>query len=57
MLKQLRDRFVTWQMYRHTIHELSWLDRHILADVGIAPSEIRGRAAAASRDLERRTGE
>lgn len=49
MFEQLRDRFVTWRVYRETVYQLSRLDRHILEDAGISPREIRSRAAAAAR--------
>lgn len=49
MFEQLRDRFVTWRVYRETVYQLGRLDRHLLEDAGISPREIRSRAAAAAR--------
>ena len=52
MLEHLRNRFDSWRIYRRTVYELSLLDRHILADLGLDhPSlkAIKARAKAATR--------
>jgi uncharacterized protein YjiS (DUF1127 family) len=49
MFEQLRERFAIWTTYRETVRQLGMLDRRILADAGIRPSEIKSRARAAAR--------
>ena len=53
MLEHLRNRFDYWRAYRNTVHELTRLDRHMLADMGIdrpTLKDIKARARAASRE-------
>jgi len=52
MLAHLRQRFDYWRAYRRTVYELTGLDRHLLADMGLdrpTLKEIRARARAAAR--------
>ena len=51
MLEHLRNRFDTWRAYRRTVRELTSLDRHMLADMGLErPTlrDIKARAKAAT---------
>ena len=53
MLEHLRNRFDTWRAYRRTVFELSGLDRHMLADMGLdRPTlrDIKARAKAATKE-------
>ena len=53
MLEHLRNRFDTWRAYRRTVRELTALDRHMLADMGLdrpTLKDIKARARAASRE-------
>jgi uncharacterized protein YjiS (DUF1127 family) len=51
MFEQLRTRFSTWRSYRETVRQLTWLDRHLLADAGIERRNIKtcARDAAEGR--------
>ncbi len=52
MLDHLRHRFDTWRNYRRTVFELTGLDHHMLADLGLdRPTlrNIKARAKAAAR--------
>lgn len=49
MFERLRERISFWATYRETVRQLGMLDRRILADAGIRPSEIKSRARAAAR--------
>jgi uncharacterized protein YjiS (DUF1127 family) len=54
MLDTLRNRFATWRLYRQTVFELSHLDGHMLADMGLespSPRAIKARARRASREI------
>lgn len=53
MLEHLRNRFDYWRNYRRTVYELTRLDPHMLADMGLdRPTlrDIRARARAASQE-------
>ena len=53
MLEHLRHRFDSWWAYRRTVYELTGLDRHMLADMGLdRPTlrDIKARAKAATRE-------
>lgn len=53
MLEHLRNRFDSWRAYRRTVYELTRLDTHSLADMGLdRPTlrDIRARAKAATRE-------
>ncbi len=52
MLEHLRRRFDFWWTYHRTVYELTGLDRHMLADIGLdRPTlrDIKARAKAATR--------
>jgi uncharacterized protein YjiS (DUF1127 family) len=54
MLDTLRNRLATWRLYRQTVFELSHLDRHMLADMGLespSPRVIRARARRAVEEI------
>lgn len=54
MLDTLRNRFATWRLYRRTVFELSHLDSHMLADMGLesaGPRAIKARARRATREV------
>ena len=51
MLEHLRNRFDSWRAYRRTVYELTGLDRHMLADMGLdrpTLKDIKARAKAAA---------
>jgi uncharacterized protein YjiS (DUF1127 family) len=53
MLEHLRYRFDYWRSYRRTVYELTGLDAHLLADMGLERptlKDIKARARAASRE-------
>ena len=53
MLEHPRHRFDSWWAYRRTVYELTGLDRHMLADMGLdSPTlrDIKARAKAATRE-------
>ncbi len=53
MLEHLRNRFDYWRSYRRTVYELTGLDRHMLADMGLdrpTLKEIKARAKAATKE-------
>lgn len=53
MLEHLRNRFDYWRAYRRTVYELTGLDRHMLADMGLdRPTlrDIKARAKAAAKE-------
>jgi uncharacterized protein YjiS (DUF1127 family) len=45
MFDQLVCRLMLWQLYRHTVHELTILPEKTLRDIGIKRRDIRRRAA------------
>lgn len=49
MFERLQERFTIWTTYRETVRQLGMLDRRILADAGIKPSQIKSCARAAAR--------
>ena len=53
MFGQLRSRFVAWTLYRETVQQLNWLDKHMLADVGIEACDIKAVAKARARERAR----
>jgi uncharacterized protein YjiS (DUF1127 family) len=53
MLEHLRNRFDYWRSYRRTVYELTSLDGHMLADMGLdrpTLKEIKARAKAATKE-------
>ena len=53
MFAQLQTRFARWRLYRHTIHELNLLDRHILHDIGFertTTQDLKHRAKASTAE-------
>ena len=44
MFEQLKTRFSHWRSYRETVRQLTWLDRHLLADTGIERQNIKACA-------------
>ncbi|HZY68439.1 MAG TPA: DUF1127 domain-containing protein [Devosia sp.] len=54
MLDDLRCRFDSWLAYRRTVYELTRLDRHMLADLGLNRPDLRDikRRARAAVDNE-----
>lgn len=49
MFERLRERITYWATYRETIRQLGFLDRRMLDDAGIRPSQIKSCAKAAAR--------
>ncbi len=49
MFEVLKSRYVSWQRYSRTLHELEKLSNRELADLGISRSDIPRLAREASR--------
>ncbi len=41
MFGQLKKRLADWLLYAETVHHLSWLNDHLLADMGLERRDIR----------------